>query len=116
MRRNGKLIAAALHTHIATIRRVAQHEGLSQSCLERRDQAERVVPNMQATIDFVAGYVRDQVRRLDLAPSVAYAMHAHLMPAYSLERVARTRAVHAGEPLRALAEQLRMPLFEPGGR
>jgi hypothetical protein len=51
-----------------------------------------------------------------LAPSVSYAMHAHLSPSYYLERVARTRTVHAGEPLRALAEQLRTPLFEPGGR
>jgi hypothetical protein len=32
-----------------------------QTCLERIDQAERVVPKMQATIEFVSGYVRQQV-------------------------------------------------------
>ena len=115
MRRNGKLIAADIQRHIDTIRTIAQHEGLSQTCLERIEKAERVVPKMQATIEFVSGYVRQQVRQLDLAPPVSYAMHAHLIPSYYLERVAQTRTVHAGEPLRELAERLRTPLFEPGG-
>jgi Family of unknown function (DUF6399) len=116
VRRNGKLIAADIQRHIDTLRDVAQHEALAQSCVDRIDKAQRVVPKMQATIDFVSGYVRDQVRGLDLAPSVAYALHAHLIPASYLERVAQTRTVSAGEPLRKLAEQLRTPLFEPGGR
>ncbi len=42
-------------------------------------------------------------------------MPAHLIPALYLERVASTRTVTAGEPLRALAERLRTPLFAPGG-
>ncbi len=42
-------------------------------------------------------------------------MHAHLMPAFSLERVAQTRTVSDGEPIRQLAARLRTPLFEPGG-
>ena len=115
MRRNGQLIAADIHAQMDTIRRVAQHEGLSQTCLDRIDKAERVVPKMQATIEFVSGYVRQQVRQLDLTPLGSYAMHAHLMPSFSLERVAQTRTVSAGEPLRELAERLRTPLFEPGG-
>ncbi len=116
VRRNGQLIAADIQSHIDTIRRAAQHEGLSQSGLDRIDKAERVVPKMKATIDFVSGYVRDQVRGLDLAPAVSYAMHASLIPACYLERVAQTRTVSAGEPLRELAERLRTPLCEPGGR
>ena len=115
VRRNGQLIAADIHAQMDTIRRVAQHEGLSQSCLDRIDKAERVVPKMQATIEFVSGYVRQQVRQLDLTPLRSYAMHAHLMPSFYLERVAQTRTVSAGEPLRELAERLRTPLFEPGG-
>src|SRR5215467_6553946 len=55
VRRNGQLIASDIHEHIAQIRTIAQHEGLSQSCLERIDKAERVVPKMQATIAFVSG-------------------------------------------------------------
>jgi hypothetical protein len=32
-----------------------------------------------------------------------------------VQRVAQTRTVHAGEPLRELSARLRMPLYEPGG-
>ena len=42
-------------------------------------------------------------------------MHAKLLPSYYLDRVAQTRSVSDGEPLRELAERLRAPLFEPGG-
>jgi hypothetical protein len=37
------------------------------------------------------------------------------MPSYYLDRVAQTRTVTAGEPLRERAERLRAPLGEPGG-
>jgi len=115
VRRNGQLIVADIQAQIDTIRTVAQHEGLRQACVDRIDKAQRVVPKMQATIEFVSGYVRQQVRQLDLTPPVSYAMHAHLIPSCYLERVAQTRTVHAGEPLRELAKRLRMPLYEPGG-
>jgi hypothetical protein len=115
VRRNGKLIAGDIHEQINTIRTLAQHEGLSGTCLDRIEKAERVVPKMQATIAFVSGYVRQQVRQLDLAPTASYAVHAHLIPSFSLERVASTRTMTAGAPLRERAERLRTPLFEPGG-
>ena len=115
VRRNGQLIASDIQGHIEQIRTIAQHEGLSQSCLERIEKAERVVPKMQATIEFVSGYVRQQVAQLDLTPPASFAMHAKLIPSYYLDRVAQTRSVSDGEPLRELAERLRAPLFEPGG-
>jgi hypothetical protein len=115
VRRNGPLIAADIHAHIAQIRTIAQHEGLSQSCLERIDKAERVVPKMQATIAFVSGYVTQQVAQLDLTPPVSFAMHAKLIPSYYLERIAQTRNLSDSTPLRDLAERLRAPLFAPGG-
>ena len=115
VRRNGRLIAADIRAQIDTIRTVALHEGLSQTCLDRIEKAERVVPKMQATIEFVSGYVHKQVRQLDLSPPVSYVLHAHLIPSFYLDRVAQSRAVHAGEPLRELAQRLRTPLFEPGG-
>jgi transposase len=115
VRRNGTLIAGDIQRHIDTIRTIAHHEHLSETCLERIEKAARVVPKMQATIAFVSGYVRQQVRQLDLAPPAAYAMHAHLIPSFYLDRVASTRTVTAGESLRALAERMRTPLFESGG-
>jgi hypothetical protein len=115
VRRNGQLIAADIQAHIEQVRAIAQHEGLSQSCLERMEKAERVVPKMQATIAFVSGYVRQQVDQLDLTPPASFAMHAKLIPAYYLDRVAQTRSVSDGEALRELAERLRTPLFEPSG-
>jgi hypothetical protein len=113
VRRNGKLIAGDIQQHIDTLRTIAHQEGLSETCLERIAKAERVVPKMQATIEFVSGYVRQQVTLLELAPPQAFALHAHLIPSYYLERVASARTVTAGAPLRALAERLRTPLFEP---
>jgi len=115
VRRNGKLIASDIHEQIDTIRTIAHQEGLSQACLDRIEKAARVVPTRQATIAFVSGYVRQQVSRLELTPPQSYAMHAHLIPSYDLERVASTKTRTAGEPLRARAERIRTSLFEPGG-
>src|SRR5215471_9827251 len=101
---------------VADIRGICtQHEGLSQSCLERIEKAERVVPKMQATIAFVSGYVAQQVAQLDLMPPVSFVMHAKLIPSYYLDRVAQTRTVSDGEPLRELAKRLRTSLFAPRG-
>ena len=115
VRRNGQLIALDIQGHIEQIRTVAHQEGLSPSCLERIDKAERVVPKMQGTIEFVSGYVAQQVAQLDVTPPVSFALHAKLIPSYYLDRVAGTRSVRDGEPLRELAERLRAPLFAPGG-
>jgi hypothetical protein len=115
VRRNGPLIADDIRTQMAIIRTLAQHENLSQRCLARIDKAERVVPKMQATIAFVSGYVRQQVNQLDLAQPVSYALHAQLIPSFYLQRIAQSRAVSHGKPLRELARRLRTPLFEPGG-
>jgi len=115
VRRNGQLIAADIQGNIAQIRTIAQQEGLSPSSLARIDKAERVVPKMQATIEFVSRYVGQQIAQLDLTPPVSFAMHAKLIPSYYLDRVAETRVVREGTPLHALAERLRAPLFEAGG-
>ena len=115
VRRNGQLIAADIQEHIAQIRTVAQQEGLSQHCMERIEKAERVVPKMQATIEFVSGYVRQQVAQLDVTPPVSFVMHAKLIPSYYLDRVAQTRTISDGEPLRELATRRRTPLCAPGG-
>jgi hypothetical protein len=115
VRRNGRRMAAAIRAPLDTMRTVALHEGLSQPCLDRLEQAARVVPQMPATIACVSGSVRAQVRQLDLPPPLSYALHAHLMPSFSRERVAQTRTVSAGESLRARAAPVRSALCESGG-
>jgi hypothetical protein len=72
-------------------------------------------PPCQPSIEFVSGYVRQQVRQLELTPPVSYTLHAHLIPSFYLERVVQSRTAYAGEPLWELAERLCTPLFEPGG-
>ncbi len=115
VRRNGSLIAADIQQQLDQIRAIAEQEGLSQPRLEQICKAERVIPTMQATIEFVSGYVRQHVDQLGVTPPASHALHARLIPSYYLDRVAQTRSVAAGEPLRELAERLRAPLFEPGG-
>jgi hypothetical protein len=115
VRRNGKLIVSDIQHQIDTIRTIAQQEGLSQACFDRIEKAERVVPKMQATIEFVSGYVRQQVQQLELTSPQSFAMHARLIPSYYLERVAATRTVTQGQARRVLAERLRTSLFEPDG-
>jgi hypothetical protein len=115
VRRHGTLIARDIREHIATVRTMAQQAQRRETCLARIAHAARVVPTMPATIEVVSGEVRQQVRQLDLAQPASYAMHAQLLPSYSLDRVASTRTVTAGKPWRALATRLRTPLFEPGG-
>jgi uncharacterized protein DUF6399 len=115
VRRNGKLIASDIQHQIDMIRDIAQQERLSQSCLDRLEKAERVVPKMRATIEFVSSYVRQQVHQLGLAQPASYAMHAHLLPSYYLERVAATKTIRTGQAIRELAGSLRTPLFAPGG-
>ena len=44
VRRNGQLIASDIRTQIDQVRAIAQHEGLSQSCLDRIEKAQRGVP------------------------------------------------------------------------
>jgi len=115
VRRNARLMASDLQGHMDEVRTVAQQEGLSQSGLERIEKAARVGPKMQATIAFVSGYVAQQVAQLDLTPPVSFVMHAKLMPSSDLDRVAQARPGSDGKPLRQRAEQLRAPLWEPGG-
>jgi Family of unknown function (DUF6399) len=114
-RRNGQRMAADIPRHLAQVRALAQHEGLSQRCVERIAQAERVVPNMPAPITVVSGDGGQQVGQLDLTPAASCARHAKLIPSLDLDRVAQTRTVSDGEPLRERAERLRTPLCAPGG-
>jgi hypothetical protein len=89
----------------------AHQEGLSQLCLDRIEKAQRVVPTMQVTIEFVSGSVRQQVSQRNSTQPESYAMHAHLIPSYYLDRVAATKPIREGQALRELADRIRTPLL-----
>ncbi len=108
-RRHGTRLAGAIPRHVDTIRPLAPPAPLSETSRERIEHAERVVPTRQATIAGVSGYGRQPVRHLDVAPPASYAVPAQRRPSCSRERVASTRTMTEGTPLRALAERLRPP-------
>jgi hypothetical protein len=104
-RRHGRRLAAAIQEPSEPRRPVAQPAGRSPTCLERLEPAERVLPTRRATLECVAR---------DVPPPVALAMPATRLPSEDRARLAETRTVEGGTPLRAIAERLRTPLFEPG--
>ena len=94
---------------------IAQHENRSQRCLDRIDQAERVVPTRQAIMAFVSGDVRQHGNPRNLAQPASYALPAQRIPSFDLERVAQRDTGSQGQPLRERASRLRSPWCEPGG-
>ena len=93
VRRNGKLIAGDIQRHIGTIRTIAQHEHLSETCLERIEKAERVVPNA-GHHRVCLGVCAPAGASDGLGAAMSYAMHAQLIPAFYLDRVASTPGSH----------------------
>ena len=91
VRRNGKLIAGDIQQHIDTIRTIAQQEHLSETCMDRLEKAQRVVPKMQATIEFVSGYVRQQVQSTGFDTACVL---RHARPSHSLF-LSRARGIDA---------------------
>lgn len=78
VRRHGKLIAGDIQAQIDTVRIVAQQEGLSQTCLDRIEKAEHMVPKRQATIEFVSGYAAAGAStRLGAACGLRHARSSH---------------------------------------
>jgi len=114
-RRTGPRIAPEMPGPSAPMRPMAPPEGLSPSRLERIDTAERGVPTMPAPRECVSRYGRPQGAARALTPPGSCAMPAKLRPSSSLDRVAQTRSVSEGAPLRERAERLRAPWCAPGG-
>jgi Family of unknown function (DUF6399) len=115
VRRNGTRIAGALQAQRHPSRAIAPPAALRPGCLQRSAQAERVMPTMPATIEGVAGYVRQQVSPRALPQPASDAMPAQLIPSESLARVAAPRTGTAGAPRRARAARRRLPLCASGG-
>jgi len=115
VRCDSSIVVGKLQMRIDAVRAAAEAEGLAEHSMKRIAKAERVLPTMSATIDFVSGYLRRQVDKLGLKVAEAYAVHAKLIPACYLERVAAKGSKKEGAPLREKANGLVSPLFAPGG-
>jgi hypothetical protein len=85
----------------------------SSASRKRRTSCPKCKPPLRSSQGMYAS--RSNNWRWHHRANQSFAMHAHLIPSYYLDRVASTRTVPQGEPLRALAERLRTPLFESGG-
>ncbi len=114
-RLNSSIILGRLQKHIDDVRAAATAEGLTEYSFSRIAKAERVLPKMAQTIDFVSGYVRHQVGKLGLTRKESYQLHTKLIPACYLERVATKKNRVDGAPLRETAAVLIAPLFALGG-
>jgi hypothetical protein len=114
-RLGSSVVLANLQQRIDNIRAAATAEGLGEKSMARIAKAERVLPQMAATIDFVSGYVCQKVDKLALTCRQAYLFHAKLIPAAYLERVAARRNKEEGAPLLATAAGLASSAFAMDG-
>ena len=108
---DGSIISEKLQKRIDSIRAIAESEGLVEHSLKRIDKAERVLPKMADTIDFVSNYVRQEVQKLGLTHAEAHAFHAKLLPAGYLDRLAGKTSKQDGQELREKAIQIIEPLY-----
>jgi hypothetical protein len=114
-RSSGSVIEHALQQRIYKIASICEQEHLGAKAMDRILKAERVLPKMAATIDFVSGYVRQQVDKLELGAAAAWAFHAKLIPAQYLERLSARAKADERARMSETAVGLAAPLFEPGG-
>jgi hypothetical protein len=114
-RRNGSIVADSLQHKIDSIRNAALTEGIGESSMDRIAKAERVIPKMKATIDFVLGHLHSEVNKLKLTATQTYLFHSNLIPGCYLERIAAKRNKTEGDPLRNKALELMDPIFALDG-
>ena len=98
VRRNGKLIAGDIQRHIGTIRTIAQHEHLSETCLERIEPSAWCPK--RATIEFVSGMCTSRCVRWTWRLVLRHACPAHFPHSISIAwprpRVGHRRRAAAG--------------------
>jgi hypothetical protein len=102
----GSVMNLKLQNHIDSLRTLAANEGLSDHSMERINKAERVLPKMAETIDFVSSYINREVDKLGLTDQQTYQVHAKLIPAAYLSRVAAKMNTTDAAPLKALSAKL----------
>jgi hypothetical protein len=109
------IVTKKLQARIDTIRQLAEQEGLSESSLARIDKAERVLPKISVSLNFVSTYVRQEIDKLGLPLSLARAIHTKLLPAAYLERLAAKENKAERLRIETKAQELKASLYAPGG-
>ena len=111
IRQSGEIITNKLRERIKRIKIIIENEGLSESSMKRIEKAERVLPAMGSTIDFVSDYIRRQVNKLGLTASQAFVFHSKLIPASYLKRIANRKPRKDRAPQHSKASELMVQAF-----
>jgi hypothetical protein len=111
----GSVMIQKLQNRIDSLRTLAIKEGLAEHSHERINKAERVLPKMAHTIDFVSSYIRREIDKLGLTDQQTYQVHANLIPAAYLNRVAAKMNSTDAAPLKALSATLTAAAFKADG-
>jgi Family of unknown function (DUF6399) len=100
---------------IDTVRSLAEQEGLSDASYSKINKAERVLPKMKSTIEFVNSYIQSEIDLLQLTSDQKKSVKDQLVPAYYLERIAEQETKEEALPILELANQIKEPLFALNG-
>ncbi len=87
--RDAAAVEADLQTQFSRLTQIAEVVGLSARCRALLDKAQRLLPQMVATIAFVHTLIRKKISGLDLTPAVQKVVFGLLIPVCYLEEVIR---------------------------
>lgn len=105
-------VDTALAAQFEQLEIVAQAAALSERSWQRIAKAQRVVPQMVATVSFFWLTVRAKIEALQLAPTVAKRVYDNLLPAFYLYTVAaKAKPATRRQELEQRADELLAPLL-----
>lgn len=105
---SAETVAEALELHFADVFVVAEEAALPERSFKGIRKAHRLVPDLQSTVRFFHGHLRDQLDALGLSAEERQEVEQHLVPAAYLDRAARkATAAETRTALRSLATEVR---------
>lgn len=112
--RDAATVQADLQAEFTRITQIAETVGLSARCWELLKKAQRLLPQMVKTIDFVHNLIQEKISALDLPPAVEEVVSGLLVPVCYLEEVIRKApTAEARSKLRTTITSLRALLESP---
>lgn len=114
-RQSPAIVADKIQVKIDGTRYLAEQENLRESSLARIDKAERVLPKITASLEFVSSHIRREIDKLEVSPTLVTAIHTRLLPAEYLLRLAVKENKKERLELEARARNLTEPLYTDGG-